>query len=187
MKLRNLGQLALWSAGSFGMTLAIIGPSRLEATSPSVVGDTDPKVMEGTAELRLRFAGRDNQVRFQEAVPGENITVELVAFNPTDTETSVQARVAALKTPEMSRLARISPMPQEIWSQEESISLAPGERKVISVSVKNPGDNKGVLYVSLMSAKTNGPTMLLGRLNLTAGPANMANGGFLLSRRNGNG
>jgi len=73
---------------------------------------------------------------------GDVPRLELLATNPTDQPVAVTVALQMLATAPMSPMARVMPMPEEIWKHDHLIELKPGEKKTIPVEpdLKLPKD-----------------------------------------------
>jgi hypothetical protein len=130
-------QIAAWTAGSFLISMALLLPAKLDAVGPTTVpsaGLESAKITDHGAELSLLFDGRSTSAIPLMIKPGASMPLEFVAKNPTDQSVDLHAMIAIDTKRAPSPMSRTVSMPTQIWQQEETLTLLPGETKTISLS-----------------------------------------------------
>ena len=118
---RNAFTIVGWTATSCGLTLAVLLPANLQATSPVETAKleiTQPKFVTNGVELSMRA--------------DESGLVTLIAVNTTDQPATAQATFECKSFSMADRSSRVPKM-QTSWTSERSIALGPGETKQVKL------------------------------------------------------
>lgn len=116
---RNVLAVCGWSVASCGLTLAVLMPANLRATSPVEQTEiTQPKLVSDGLQLTMRLTDEKR--------------IELVAVNQTDKPIVTRATFTCQSFGSGDRMSRV-PRPNTAWTHEESIALAPNETKHIAL------------------------------------------------------
>ena len=116
---RSVLAICGWSVASCGLTLAILMPANLHATSPVTKTEiTQPKLVSDGVELTMRLIDEKR--------------IELVALNQSDRPIVTRATFTCQSFDGGDRMSRV-PRPNTAWTHEESIALAPNETKCITL------------------------------------------------------
>jgi len=129
MKLRTVTTVAIVAAATMGLTLAALWPASLSANAPAKADGPKRKIPIPTlivdgCKLTLQPAVAKYQ-------PNDCPELVLKAVNPTDKPVTFEAMVFMMSMGTPSRMARMIPMPKEVWKESCEVSLAPGATRIV--------------------------------------------------------
>lgn len=165
MSKRHFLRCMVLAAGSFGVTLALIGPARLNADGPNDPSGTFAAPVGQTVkgvQFSVRLPNSESTPRGMLIESGKNLKFELVATNTLDTPVEMPAKVALSSTEPVQKMSRMLPMYQETWQSEGTIKLAPKEQRVVSLSADvelKPASN---VLIQVTSPDANNPPQTIG-------------------------
>src|SRR5262249_50746141 len=117
----------IWAMGGFFMTLAIMAPPRLDATSPTtapvVKGDKSKLVVDGV-ELSLRYGEQESPLKMIKLEPDKPFAFEMIATNTTDDSVSIKPKISVTSASLESMFSRTPRRDKEAWSTEQELSLS---------------------------------------------------------------
>jgi len=128
--------LAAWSAASFGLTIAFMSPSRLDAVGPNDVQGNFlnapiPTVRGVQLSLQLPDGTAATMNRRTMIQPGNALTLQVVAVNTTNESVELPAMVTVSSSAGVSRMARSPSIQREAWRDTGTIALGPRESRTI--------------------------------------------------------
>ena len=156
MRRTDLLKLAACAAGSFVMSVAILSPPRLDATSPSTMPVTP--IVDAAAlkidgiELSVRYIGSSTSERAIMVETGTPLEMELVAQNTADHAGNVPVSISMSGTDASNPLSRVIRY-KELWRHDETIALAPGESRTIELPTGIKIANGQSMMINLTSGK----------------------------------
>jgi hypothetical protein len=123
---RDFVVLATAAVASFGLTLIAFWPRTVQA-----VGDTPP-VTNDVKQPALDLGSVSVTAALD---PAHSRTVLLTLHNLDGSEATVRFAASAAVVPPTSPFSRGEPMPREVWKEEYSLNLKPGETRTLSVAL----------------------------------------------------
>lgn len=160
MSKRNFLSCVVLAAGSFGVTLALIGPARLNADGPNQPQGAYAAPAKPTlngVQFAIRLPDTESSPRTATIAPAKNLKFEVVATNTLATAVEMPAKVSLSTSEPVQRMSRMGPIYQESWQSEGTILLEPNETRVISLSADvelKPASN---VMIQLSSPNPNEP------------------------------
>lgn len=138
MRKGTLIQTAMWAVGTCGLTLALIGPSHLQADGPEEVApamavNQRPITDASGAVLSLAFADKDAKCEAGKPLPAIN----LIATAPADKDVTLRVKYTLFSMENSPFTGRRSdPMPGKVTSDSVDLVLKAGETKTVALAIK---------------------------------------------------
>jgi hypothetical protein len=152
------------AAATTAFVVVLFGPQRVDAV------DEAQGIQPMIAQPKLTINGCELTLKTDKPVyePGETVTVQIEATNPTDqpVETSVWVTLSA--TEPGSQFSRRMVMPRPFWSGECKVVVAPGETKTFtrvaeaglplgqSISISMSDQQTAAMLTELLQVQQNG-------------------------------
>jgi hypothetical protein len=177
-RMRRLSVIGIWAAGAFALTLAVFQPLRLNATDPAVKPDvSDPHLVANKVELRLQYIDKqppaqskpdnsDAALSKSGLVPfgaeysrsprvpiDAPIEFNLLAKNTSDQPADVNVTVSVQFAQKASPLSRTMPKYKQIWSEQQVVTLSPGETRIIPMTPDFTFGDFGMANIQLTCGK----------------------------------
>ncbi|HUT12804.1 MAG TPA: hypothetical protein VMY42_20070 [Thermoguttaceae bacterium] len=164
MKVKDVLAVLGVAAATAAFVVVLLGPQRVDAV------DEAQGIQPRIAQPKLTIEGCEITLKTDKPVyqPGETVTVQIEATNPTDqpVETSVWVTLSA--TEPASEFSRKLVMPRPLWSGECKVVLAPGETKTFtrvaeaelpagqSISISMSDQQTAAMITELLQVQQNG-------------------------------
>jgi|GEM_PF-3769150 len=151
MKMRDAVLTAVWAAAAMTVSLAVISPTPLTAEgeeTAKVEKIVHPTLKLGAIQVTAHWA--------KSKTPLEGNPVLLVdVVNGSDLAATSTCKISLMTMAPGREFSRAPAMPVTQWEQELSISLKPGEKKTIELTIDKKLERAGSGYVQLQGMTAN--------------------------------
>lgn len=138
MRKGTLIQTAIWAVGTCGLTLALVGPSHLQADgpeekTPAAVLQQKPMTDPATgAVISVAFADKDAKAEAGKPLPAMN----LIATAPADKDVTLKVKYVLNERMIPSPWQRSPAFPQPVTSDTQEFVLKAGQTQTVALALK---------------------------------------------------